>query len=62
MSLYHNSTQTNNDDPFFLPEVVLVLGKTGVGKSTFIKAATGLDIRVEDSLHSGSSFLPMAFY
>ncbi|KAL9598455.1 MAG: hypothetical protein Q9219_004491 [cf. Caloplaca sp. 3 TL-2023] len=34
------------------PEVVLILGKTGVGKSTFIKAATGLDISTGDSLDS----------
>ena len=32
------------------PQVVLVLGKTGVGKSTFIKAATSLDVEVGDSL------------
>ena len=27
-----------------VPSMVLVLGKTGVGKSTFIEAATGLDV------------------
>ncbi|MCJ1450779.1 hypothetical protein MMC28_001113 [Mycoblastus sanguinarius] len=34
------------------PKVVLVLGKTGVGKSTFIKTATGLDVETGDTLHS----------
>ena len=34
------------------PSLVLVLGKTGVGKSTFIKAATGLDIEIGNSLNS----------
>ncbi|KAL9078164.1 MAG: hypothetical protein Q9157_002922 [Trypethelium eluteriae] len=34
------------------PIIVLVLGKTGVGKSTFIKAATGLDVEVGDTLKS----------
>ena len=32
------------------PQVVLVLGKTGVGKSTFIKAATGLDVKIGNAL------------
>ena len=35
-----------------LPELVLVLGKTGVGKSTFIKAATGLAVEVGHSIKS----------
>ena len=35
-----------------LPELVLVLGKTGAGKSTFIRAATGLDVEIGDSLKS----------
>ena len=35
-----------------LPQVVLVLGKTGVGKSTFIRAATDLDVEIGDSLSS----------
>lgn len=39
-----------------LPELVLVLGKTGVGKSTFIKKATGLDVEIGDGLLSCNSF------
>jgi len=35
-----------------MPQVVLILGKTGVGKSTFIQAATGLDVEIGDSLNS----------
>lgn len=34
------------------PAVVLVLGKAGVGKSTFIRAATGLEVQVGDNLHA----------
>lgn len=34
------------------PEVILILGKTGVGKSTFIEAATGLKFLTGDSLNS----------
>lgn len=58
MSPYDHDDDNN---PFFFPEVVLVLGKTGVGKSTFIKAATGLDVKVEDGLHAGSFPLPPFF-
>lgn len=35
-----------------IPSMVLVLGMTGVGKSTFIKAATGLDLEIGDGLNS----------
>ena len=35
-----------------LPEVIIVLGKTGVGKSNFIRAATGLNVEVGDSIKS----------
>ena len=35
-----------------VPSVVLVLGKIGVGKSELIKAATGLDVKVGDGLHT----------
>lgn len=35
-----------------IPSMILVLGKTGVGKSTFIKAATGLDVETGDGLIS----------
>ncbi|KAL8653077.1 MAG: hypothetical protein Q9226_003997 [Calogaya cf. arnoldii] len=34
------------------PSIVLVMGKTGVGKSTFVKAATGLDITTGHHLDS----------
>ncbi len=34
------------------PSIVLIMGKTGVGKSTFIKAATGLDITTGHHLDS----------
>ena len=44
------------DEP--LLELVLVLGKTGVGKSTFIKKATGLDVEIGDGLLSCNSFTP----
>lgn len=35
-----------------IPSMVLVLGKTGVGKSTFIKAATDLEVDIGDGLNS----------
>ena len=35
-----------------LSELIIVLGKTGVGKSTFIRAATGLDVKVGESIMS----------
>ena len=35
-----------------VPAMVLVLGKTGVGKPSFIKAATGLDVEIGDGLNS----------
>ncbi len=41
------------DKPF--PALVLVLGKTGVGKSTFIKTATGLDVEIGNGLISCTS-------
>ena len=47
MSVYNSK---GKDEPF--PELVLVLGKTGVGKSTFIKKATGLDVEIGDGLLS----------
>ena len=34
------------------PEVVLILGKTGVGRAAFIQAATGLDVKIGNSLKS----------
>ena len=61
-SLMSSYDHDDNVNPFFFPEVVLVLGKTGVGKSTFIKAATGLDVKVEDGLHSGSFPFPPFFF
>ena len=47
------------DEP--LPELVLVLGKTGAGKSTFIKKATGLDVEIGDGLLSCKFFPPPLF-
>ena len=47
MSVYNSR---GKDEPY--PELVLVLGKTGVGKSTFIKSATGLDVEIGDGLLS----------
>ncbi|KAL9617514.1 MAG: hypothetical protein Q9204_008479, partial [Flavoplaca sp. TL-2023a] len=34
------------------PSIILIMGKTGVGKSTFIKAATGLDVLTGHHLDS----------
>ncbi|KAL8761938.1 MAG: hypothetical protein Q9184_001988 [Pyrenodesmia sp. 2 TL-2023] len=39
------------------PSIVLVMGKTGVGKSTFIKAATGLDVSIGHHLDSCTALL-----
>ena len=39
-----------------LPEIILILGMTGAGKSTFIKAASGLDVEVGHHLESCKSF------
>lgn len=44
----HNAIE--KDEPF--PALVLLLGKTGVGKSTFIKTATGLDVDIGGDLTS----------
>lgn len=34
------------------PQIILVMGITGVGKSTFIKYATGSDVKVGEGLSS----------
>ena len=44
----HNGVQNNNSSPV----VALVLGKAGAGKSSFIKAATGLDVAIGNYLQS----------
>lgn len=46
------------DDDDSIPAFVLVLGRTGVAKSTFFKAVTGLDVQIGDNIHSCEVYCP----
>ena len=49
-----SSAADGSELPF---QIILVMGVTGVGKSTFIKHATGLDVEVGQGLSSCECFL-----